>query len=158
MSERRKVDASWTDGVDVTEMTDTDIVETRTAGTSISDPSHELRRLADGVRDREGFDTVSDATDYSIRVYLAYLMDAGRIEDLRDEYDVAYLIPPSGWSLDYDPEPTDVESVSVDEDGKLYPTMPPSVKAMVDDVVEMGDWKTIKEFVADALAFAARQR
>jgi len=68
---------------------------------NVSDPSRDLHRMADALiewrRDHPSpFETRSDACDYALRVELAAIIDAREVPFVRQDFDVAYLLPPEG--------------------------------------------------------------
>lgn len=144
----------WADGVDVEEWTPTDLTEMRTDGTSVVSDDNQLYQYAYRLKDHLGLQNLSLTLDYTIRVYLAYCMDTGHIPDLRETYGVKYLIPPPGWVSDQSYEELRM-MYDVDEDVgmAINVSLPPSVKEMLDDAVEDGNWATVTDFAEDALTF-----
>jgi len=69
------------------------------ASTKVSDSSRRLHRLVETLRERDELPSWSETVDRALRVELAYLIDSGEVSFTREDYDVAYTIPPEGWVL-----------------------------------------------------------
>lgn len=91
------VDTLWRADVGVMELTDTDLEEKRNKYTRISDSSRELHRRLLALEDVWPLDR-SATCDRVLRIELADAIDNGRVSFGRGAYDIAYMIPPAGWT------------------------------------------------------------
>jgi len=106
--------APWAEGVDVVKKTDTDLEASRDAYTRVTDPertlhryvrtlcvsSNEETRVADSDESAEIEATGmsrSEVLDRGLRVGLADVIDSRETTITREQFDVAYTIPPAGW-------------------------------------------------------------
>jgi hypothetical protein len=88
------------EGIDVRDMTHVDLDESRTRTSKLSTTQNggeRVHRLVETVRQHEGLEAASAAVDRALRVELAAALDSHTLPVTREQYDVAYLIPPQGW-------------------------------------------------------------
>jgi hypothetical protein len=145
----KDVSAPWAADADVRDMTDTDIVATRSYNTKVSDTSHELHRLVETLRREQGLDTQSATADRALRVELAYTIDERGVKFSREDFDVAYTIPPASWVQERMFPTVDVlDEDEVDVSGRtLGLTIPSVVREMVDEATDNGPYETMTEMV-----------
>jgi hypothetical protein len=145
----KDVSAPWAADADVRDMTDTDIVATRSYNTKVSDTSHELHHLIETLRREQGLDTQSATADRALRVELAYTIDERRVKFSREDFDVAYTIPPASWVQEQMFPTVDVlDEDEVDVSGRtLGLTTPSVVREMVDTATDNGPYETMTEMV-----------
>jgi len=117
--------------LDIGDMGDADF-ERRTSTLSLQDTSGDPRAIAEALSE-EWEISKNMATDRVVRLYLTHIIDQHGLEHLYDDYDVAVLIPPTDF---------EVEKVDIEYDGDtptLTTSIPPTVKDMIDDLVEDDD-------------------
>lgn len=149
----------WREGVDVTELTDRDLQQPRNVSKALSDSSGTYRRKVEALADVSGLD-YSQLLDRAVRVELAHAIDTYRVSFARDDFDVAYTIPPVGWVPQHDTtsqnDHTDADDERADrctydpslpaeptiESRLLNYTVPPVVKAMMEAAVEEGVYES----------------
>lgn len=86
---------------DVRLLTNTDLEAKRYARGNLSDPTDYAHRLVETARRCEGLNTLSATIDRGLRVELAYLIDSRGVMFTRDDYDIAYTIPPASWVAEH---------------------------------------------------------
>jgi len=150
--------APWAVDVGVEELTDTDLLAARNTNMNVSDPSRELHRMADALIEwRQGdthpFESRSDACDYALRIELAAIIDARDVPFVRQDFDVAYLIPPEGTHEEWMPDdPLDVPTDGYDEEKRnVNFSTPPTVYEMVNSAIAEGMYENFSAAVVAAL-------
>lgn len=88
-------DPWWPD--DIRLVTDTDLQASRYARGHLSDPTDYSVRAVETARQAEGLETASATIDRGLRVQLAHLIDSGEVSISREDYNIAYTIPPASW-------------------------------------------------------------
>jgi hypothetical protein len=145
------VDDPWTDeDIEVTDKTHTDIESNRTHNSNVTDSSRELHRFVATLVDETGLD-VSQACDRAMRVALAVALDEHRVPFTREDYDVAYTIPPAGWATErvfaqVEPLPEDHEAVEA-LDRAVNFTTPDVVYEMAGEAIEAGTFDTYGDVI-----------
>jgi len=146
--------APWAEGVDVVKKTDTDLEASRDAYTRVTDPertlhryvrtlcvsSNEETRVADSDESAEIEATGlsrSEVLDRGLRVGLADVIDSRETTITREQFDVAYTIPPAGWLIRQSlPELELVDEDETDDmDRSLGFALPSVVKEMAEAVI-----------------------
>jgi len=155
--------APWAVDVGVEELTDTDLLASRNTNMNVSDPSRELHRMADALiewrqDDTHPFESRSDACDYALRVELATIIDNRDVPFVRQDFDVAYLIPPEGtheeWMPD-EPLPHSDEGYD-DEQRNVNLSTAPTVYEMVNSAIAEGMYENFSAAVVAALRRVTR--
>lgn len=143
------VAAPWTDGVEITDYTHTDLEASRTKTSKVSDPDGELHVFVETLHQYDELATVSETLDRALRVELAAVLDSGDVLFERDQYDVAYTIPPRGWLAEQTFEIVDlVAEGEVDTEERVISfSMPPVVYEMAQDVLDEGVYVSFTELV-----------
>jgi len=145
--------APWKDGVDVMKLTDTDLETSRTKSTSVADTSLELHRLVETLRRHWGMEAWSDTVDRGVRIELTHAIDNYDVSFDHSDFDVAYTIPPLGWTDGREYPVVDLVPVDdVDTDSRYvrYST-PPVVWEMIQAAIDDGYVETATEFVERAV-------
>lgn len=143
------VEDPWQQDVSVTELTDTDIQVARNQQTRVADSGYELHRLVETLRQAEDLPDWGMTCDRALRVELAAGIDAYDIQFSREDYDIAYTIPPVGWIADREWETVDlVDEDDVDvSDRTIGFSTPPVVHTMAKDALDEGAYNTLTEMV-----------
>lgn len=134
----------WRQGVPVTELTGKDLNQARNETIGLSDRDHKYTRRVQTLANALNLGK-SATIDRSVRIELAYAIDAGKVPFSRDDFDVAYIVPPSGWVDDnedvwqVDLNPVDEEEVDTSS-RIIHATVPPVVEKMVDAAVDQGPY------------------
>jgi len=177
-----EVTGPWEGGVDVTEMTDTDIQASRTEGMAVIDPDGYIRRLIETYRRASDLSSQSAVCDRALRVELAHAIDSYDVTFSREDFDlthsqrdvseiadtlrvsdnVAYTIPPVGWVGDHEDDWEEVEILSEDEvelgDRRVSFTTAPVVHDMAKEATELGEYRLIKDVLIAGLERLLGQR
>lgn len=143
------VSEPWAGDADVTDLTDVDLQASRSFNTKVSDSSHELHRLVETLRREQGLDDWSQTVDRAIRIEVACAIDARDVTFTRDDYDVAFTIPPAVWAekqIFSEVELVDEDDVDTSERAIGFST-PEVVKEMVDDAIDEGAYDSITDMV-----------
>jgi len=135
----------WAPDVGVTEMTDTDLVASRSENTNVSDPEYELHQLCATAMEHFDLPNTSFTLDYALRVELARLIDGDELSFGRDDFDVKYTIPQVGWFDQQEYET--VELIPMDDvdtsERAINFSMPPVVFNMALRAVDEGVTDTL---------------
>ena len=131
---------------DVTSYTDTDLTFSRNWSSRLYDPTGEYRNKGLGIQDQWDLPDLSASLDFASRIGLAKLIDDAEAYISRDEYDVAYTIPPRGWVNREIRRTAEYDSVNQSEE-YIQVSMPPVCKEMIEDVIEQGLFESKKEFI-----------
>jgi len=142
------VEGLWSDSVSVEEMNDVDF-ERRRSATSVTDCDGRYTAIAEAVGEYWGLGK-SAATDRAMRLYLAHLIDTEHCADYRTEYEMSQLIPPKEW-MDGFEKPTVSFEVEANESANLAVTLPPTIKEIVDKLIEEDMYDNFTDFVHSSL-------
>lgn len=143
----------WAPDIGVTEMTDTDLTSSRRENTNCSDPSHELHRLCNAVKNAYDFSNESATLDYALRIEIAHCLNKDVLSFGREDFDVRYTIPPVEWleQQDFDeltlPDENEIEI----EHRNLNYSLPPVVFDMTARAVDEGEYETLSTVVITGL-------
>ncbi len=132
----------WQRDVAVTDLTDTDLTATRTAPLAVSDPDGEYHRKAEALVNAQLLDEYSAICDRAARIELAYAIDNYVVEFSRDDFDVAYTIPPVGWVEDMETYDVSIPTEMAVEERQINMTTAPVVESMVEAAVEEDAYET----------------
>lgn len=141
----------WRRGVDVSDLTDTDLTATRTAPLAVSDPDGEYHRKAAALRTEQSLENDSAVCDRAVRIEIAHAIDNYVVEFSRDDFDVAYTIPPVGWVRQMETYPVEIPTDMTVEDRQINMTTAPVVKSMIEAAVEEGPYETKSAIVQHGL-------
>jgi len=139
----------WKEGVDVTELTATDLEATRGRHTRVSDPDRNLHRYLETIVRNTDLPNWNYAADRALRVELAHIIDNWEVDFERADYDIAYTIPPVGWIEQQDFEQLEIvdESEVADAERTVGFNTPEEVVEMAKDAVKQGAYETMSELV-----------
>ena len=142
------MDFPWREDVDVTEFTERDLTANRSQQSAVS-AVDDLPLLVESVRRGWKLPDVPFTIDFIIRVELARVIDNYEVSFSREDYDIAYMIPPVGYVEDnIDTVPAvDAETVHYDERSMHYFTTPTVFEMMNDAVEELDSVKDKTRFV-----------
>jgi len=166
------VDGPWTTDVDVRDLTDRVLVESRSTSLTVHDPPRLYYTWAHVLSEGWGL-SVSEAIDRAVRLFLAHYIDRSGY-DLRVEHDVRYSIPPAGWMRDHDPfapltapSKDDLRSESAAETHKAIPVVgeteridaatTPAVRDIMDSLIVNNDFDSMTEIVDVSLEYSHEQ-
>ena len=146
----------WDDADDIMAYTDTDLQYSRLWNTAIYDRDSYVRWLADGVTDAYDFDGYSETCDFALRIGLAHLIDTMEGEPVvtREEYDIAYMIPPQGWVTETSHREVslaDVRPETTERYGQIRFSAPETTKAMIQVLMDAGVVESYKAVVVHGL-------
>lgn len=142
------VDDPWAKDVEVHYLTDTDLQASRNMGTMVSDQDRELHRLVETLRQHEELSNWSEACDRALRVELSHAIDNERVTFRREDYDVAYTIPPTIWLEQVFPEVPLVPECDVDTSDPAIGFSTPTVcHEMAKEAIEDGSYNLLTEIV-----------
>ena len=151
----------WEDTVDIRETGDADF-ESRREPITIYDRDGVYRTLVERLGAEYDLNR-STMTDFTIRVFLAHVLDMKDVLDVRNEFDQTVLVPPRGWvgeqnelfpvvDSDVDPDP-----IKEPTDRHYVFSTTPTVRAMVETLIEEYDFYEGKsDFTQKAIKFMAR--
>jgi len=117
----------WRASVDVTQLTDTDLEASRRGSLGLSDSAGRLQSICDPLLDTEYFETISEIGDCGLRVGVADVIDDHRTTVTREDFDVAYTIPPEGWVAANTPLLADPPTIKRSEEYEKYTISTPEV-------------------------------
>jgi len=147
----------WAEGVDVMKKTDTDLEASRNTYTRVTDPERTLHRYVRTLTETTGLSR-SEALDRGLRVGLADVIDSRVTTITREQFDVAYTIPPAGWLVRQPLPELELVDESVIEDRTLGFALPSVVKEMAEAVVEDGGAETVSALVRRGCAILVGHR
>lgn len=143
--------APW-DNAAIEEYTDLDLESSRDYNTAAYDSEGDLRRAAETLRQSETLDNLSGTLDRALRVELAWLIDEEKVNFSRDDFNVAYLIPPKGWvseqTFQYQKL---VDESEVGNDARIHFSTPHIVWDMLQEAIEVNEYETITEAVTSGV-------
>jgi hypothetical protein len=151
--------APWAEGVDVLKKTDTDLEASRHDYTRVTDPERTLHRYVRTLVEATGMSR-SEVLDRGLRVGLADVIDSRETTITREQFDVAYTIPPAGWLVRQSlPEIELVDMDETDDMGRALGFALPSVtKEMAEAVVADGGAETVSALVRRGCAILLGHR
>lgn len=98
------------------------------------------------------------ATDRSVRIYLAHLIDAGEIDVERNECEIEVLIPPEGWVQQEVSPPLVADGTEPEETQKSWThSIPPTVDELVDEAVDVGLFESRADVAKSAVQWLSGQ-
>jgi hypothetical protein len=129
----------WEDDVPIAEYTAADF-QTRNTTVNITKDAVKAREYIVPLVQREGTHP-SVAMDRGIRVTLGRWIDAGELPNLRQSFNTAVQLPPTGWDAD-------VQPVS-QGDRVTEPYVTPATVSVVRDMIEVTVAETAYKSIAD---------
>jgi|AntDeeMetagen192_2_1112575.scaffolds.fasta_scaffold10164_1 hypothetical protein len=148
-----KIAEPWDEAQEVTDYTDTDLQYSRSYSTRVRDPEFEIHRLTETVRQLFELDNWSDTLDTALRVEIADAIDNQRTWITRDQFDVAYMIPPRGWVEQEnftEQELVDESDIDTDDPYIGY-SAPETTRTMMDKTIDEGLYETKTEVIVSGL-------
>lgn len=157
----------WRGDADIMDLTAKDLEEGRSQYTRVSDSSRELHLLLELLQRRLGLENWSQAADIALRIELAHAIDNYQIDFSREDYEIAYMIPPVGYVdelldsstellilEDSDVEPQQwkdflpLDESDIDDDHRTIGfSTTETVHTMAKDAVEREAYETVSEIV-----------
>jgi Arc/MetJ-type ribon-helix-helix transcriptional regulator len=153
MGDVPNVDEPWRSGVKVTELTNTDLVDSRNAPVTFSDSKREYRHDITALANSQNINK-SAAADRAIRVELAAAIDNGRVPFSREDFNIAYMIPPKRWVREklstYDAKIPRSEEIDT-EQRHINVTTTPTVKQMMEAAVEAESYESKSDIIKNGI-------
>jgi len=146
-----------TDPADVTSYTDTDLQFARLWSSRLYDKTGEARGMADLLIEGNVAGNRSEAIDMALRVGVADVLDNESVTVTREAYDIAYMIPPSGWVTTNCPLHNGTPSVGEPDSPYVQFSAPETVRDVGDALIDDGVVKAHKELVLRGLRLLTGQ-
>lgn len=147
----------WAADVEVSELTDRDLAQSRTATMQLSDVNRDLQTLVNQLLEWEGLEERSAVCDRALRVILAKLIDTEQVSFTRTDYGIKYIIPPRGWvSAQEFENRRQLNPVQTGSAGVRIPfSTPPVVHEMARRTVEEDVDENLSELVCEGVKLMA---